>query len=127
MNADSKTDSALFAAFCAAVLITCLFVVATAFAGEAPDAVPREIVKVEDLNVSSPAGVAVLYKRIHSAAQRVCQVGQDHDLDFSRRAKICADEAESRAVSDVNILALSAYYQMKTGRQAATLTASLAK
>lgn len=127
MNSDSKTDSTLFAAFSAAVIIACLFVVATAFAGEAPDAVPKETVKFQDLNLGSPAGVARLYRRIHSAAQRVCHVGENPELGFSSRAKICSDEAESRAVSQVSDAALSAYYRMKAGSQAATLTASLQK
>ena len=127
MNASTRTDNMIFSAFSAAVLITCLFVVTNAFAGKPGDDIPNETVKFQDLNVSSPAGVAELYQRIHAAARRVCRVGEGRDLEMAQRAKTCANEAEARAVTQVGSAGLTAYYQMKTGRQAVTLTASVAK
>ena len=127
MNSNTRTDSLIFSAFSAAVLITCLFVVTSAFAGEPGDQIPNETVKFQDLNVSSPAGVAALYQRIHAAARRVCKVGEGRDLEMAQRAKTCANEAEARAVTQVDSAGLTAYYQMKTGRQAVALTAGLAK
>jgi UrcA family protein len=127
MNSNTRTDSLIFSAFSAAVLITCLFVVTSAFAGEPGDQIPNETVKFQDLNVSSPAGVAALYQRIHAAARRVCKVGEGRDLEMAQRAKTCANEAEARAVTQVDSAGLTSYYQMKTGRQAVTLTAGLAK
>lgn len=124
---NSKTEGTIFVAFSAAIVLTCFFAVATTFAAEPADQAPQEIVKYSDLNVGNPAGAAVLYQRIHAAAQRVCKVGEDRDLATAQKSKICANEAEARAVSQVNFSALSAYYQMKTGHPAPKLTASLAR
>jgi UrcA family protein len=127
MNWDSKTESTIFAAFSAAVIFTCMFVVATAFAAVPSDEVPSETVKFQDLNVASPAGVAALYGRIHRAAQHVCAVQDSRELANVQRANACAAQAEARAVAQLNIAALTAYVQTKNGRQPAALTAGLAK
>jgi UrcA family protein len=99
--------------------LTCTFLVAIAF-------IPKESVKFQDLNIDSPAGAADLYQRLHAAAQHVCFADWDKDPVKVQRAEACAIEAESRAVSQLNFVELTAYYQMKS-RQDSTLTASLAK
>ncbi|GEM_PF-1505023 len=120
MYLDTNTNSKIFSACTATVMsLTCAFVVAIAF-------IPKETVKFQDLNIDSPAGAAALYQRLHAAAQHVCFAGWDRAPAKVQRAEACAIEAESRAVGQLNVTALTAYYQVK-GRPDATLTASLAK
>ena len=58
-----------FITYCAAILLTSLLAVSNALADEQ---LRTETVKFQDLNVQTPAGVEALYRRIHSAALRVC-------------------------------------------------------
>jgi UrcA family protein len=121
MYSNSKINSTMFSAIAAAVMsLVCTFGVAGAF-------VPKQIVKFQDLNIGSPAGVADLSRRLHAAAQHVCFEDWDKDPIKAQRAEACASEAEARAVSHVNLPALTAYYQLNAGRQSSTLTASLAR
>jgi UrcA family protein len=120
MYSDIKTKDKIFSACTAAVMsLMCTSVVAIAF-------IPKETVKFQDLNINSPAGAAALYQRLHAAAQHVCFAGWDRNPVKVQRAEACANEAESRAVSQLNVAELTAYYQIKD-RQDLTLTASLAK
>jgi UrcA family protein len=117
---DTKAKGKIFSACTAAVMsLTCTSLVAIAF-------IPKETVKFQDLNIDSPAGAAVLYQRLHAAAQHVCFAGWDTDPVKVERAEVCANQAESRAVSQLNVAELTAYYQVKS-RQDLTLTANLAK
>ena len=84
------------------------------FAGEPSG--PSITVKFADLNLQTPAGVEALYKRIHSAAQQVCDSGGDRNLTILSFDRKCAASAESAAVKQVHNQALSAYYQTKMGR-----------
>jgi UrcA family protein len=116
----SDTKSKIFSVCTAAVMsLMCTFLVAIAF-------IPKETVNFQDLNINSPAGAAALYQRLHAAAQHVCFAEWDRDPVKVQRAEACANEAESRAVSQLNVAELTAYYQIKS-RQDLTLTASLAK
>ncbi len=119
------THNINFAARSAALFLTCILVGSHAFAGE-PDSVPSETVKYQDLNVDSAAGVTALYQRIHSAAKRVCDVDGDRNLARQQQAQTCASKAEAGAVALVNSPALSAYYQVKTGRQVAVFASNRA-
>jgi UrcA family protein len=116
------THGSIFSVRSAALLLT-LFLGANAFAG---DPAPSETIKFQDLNVDSAAGVAALYQRIHTAAQRVCDVDGDRSLARQQQAKLCANEAEAVAVTRVNSPALTGYFQMKTGRQVAVYAANRA-
>jgi UrcA family protein len=120
MYSDTKTKGKIFSACTAAVMsLMCTFLVAVAF-------IPKETVKFQDLNIDSPAGAAALYQRLHAAAQHVCFAEWDRDPVKVQRAEACANEAESRAVSQLNVAELTAYYRIKS-RQDLTRTASLAK
>ena len=121
MYSNSKIISTLIIAGSAAVMsFMCTILVAIAF-------IPRETVNFHDLNVDSQADVAALYQRIHTAAQHVCYAGWDKDPDKVKLAEACANEAEARAVSKVNVAGLVAYYNMKTGSQVWNLTARSVK
>ena len=110
-------DARLFirnATWCA-VAIAALLLSAKIFAAPVANS---ETVKIGDLNVNNPAGVAALYHRIHSAAQRMCEIpgGSDLGLEMRSLERQCIAKAEEGAVQQLNIDALSAYYATKTGR-----------
>ena len=103
-------------------LVACSLVACTlfssAFAGEP---VRSETVKFHDLNVGTPAGVQALYQRIHSAAQSVCDVYGSVPQRVS--SPICATEAEAGAIKQLDLPALTAYYEIKTGVRRETFAA----
>ena len=121
-----KDSSILFKATAATVLCTCILATGSAFAGPSSEQAPSELVKFQELNLSAPAGVATLYSRIHAAARRVCSSGT-RDLSRLAEEKTCAKEAEAKAVRQVNIDALTAYYEVQTGGPVAKLAANSAK
>ena len=113
----ATTDAKLFTrnATVCAIVIASLLLSAKIFAA---DATNSETVKFSDLNVSSPAGAAALYHRIHSAAARLCDFPNSNELSMEMRGlqRQCVAKAEAHAVQQLNIDALSAYYDKKTGR-----------
>lgn len=100
-----------------------LLAFAAASAAHADEQLRSETVKFQDLNTDTPAGVQALYERIHSAAIRVCTQFETDALQLIA-AKACARKAEARAVAQVNLPQLSAYFQMKTGAPVRQLTAN---
>ena len=80
---------------------------ATAFA---EDGVRTQQVSLAGLDLSRPAGAAVAYRRIKSAAESVCR---DLSSGMGVRRPIwtnCVANAVSRAVADVNVPTLTAYH-----------------
>ena len=119
MKSNIKTDSWALLAFSTAMVLACVLVVSSAFAD---DRVRTEAVNFQDLNVNTPAGVTALYNRIHGAATRVCSVlpstGQQN------REWRCVQSGVAQAIEKVNLPALTAYYQMKSGSHPESLTAT---
>lgn len=68
-----------------------------------------------DLNVSTPEGVAALYRRLHSAAESVCDEGGMKDLGSVARVNACMRAATSAAVTQIDRPMLTAYYRAKVG------------
>jgi UrcA family protein len=99
--------------------VTNLLVVATALAvgmltGVAHSAeVPAQTVRFQDLNLSTDAGVRVLYKRIQGAANQVCGDVDGRDLMVARAHKACVDRAVADAVAAVNIQKMVAVAQVR--------------
>jgi UrcA family protein len=118
MKSSVKSENRAFFPFAIATLLACVLASSNAFAG---DEVRSETVKFQDLNVDTPAGVAALYNRIHGAARRVCA---QSDPVAARGVGACIRKAEGKAITDLNLPGLTAYYQMKTGEHADALTAS---
>lgn len=84
-------------------------------AGEPDNTVAHKVVSFRDLNLNSPEGVAVLYRRINNAAYEVC--GNPDRFDLSElKLQICVKDAVSRAVAQVNSPMLTNLYQAKTGK-----------
>ena len=97
-----------------------------AFAADPIDASRRHVtVGFADLSLSTPAGVAALYQRLHGAAQDVCREEGTKDLESTVRVKACVTTAVSEAVTEINNPALTAYYRARfAGSNAAVLQAS---
>ena len=100
-----------------------LLAFAVVSAAHADEQARSETVKFQDLNTDTPAGVQALYARIHSAATRVCSEFETDALQ-QIAARACARKAEARAVAQVNLPQLTAYFQMKTGAPVQQLTAN---
>jgi UrcA family protein len=106
-------------AFVACSLLACTLF-SSAFGGEP---VRSETVKFHDVNVGTPAGVQVLYQRIHSAALSVCSADGVRDLARAQSSATCAKAAEAGAIKQLDLPALTAYYQIKIGVRPETLAA----
>jgi UrcA family protein len=102
-----------------ATLLACVLLASNARAAEQ---VRSETVKFKDLDVGTPAGVEALYRRIHSAARRVCESPAGWPETASAAA--CAKDAEARAIAKVNLPSLTAYYRAKTGDRTQTIAAN---
>jgi UrcA family protein len=120
MNSNVQTMNGTFLGHFAAMLLAAVLVTSTAFADEQ---VRSETVKFGDLNVSTQAGAEALYVRIHAAAKRVC-TQLSNDVWASNRMLPCITSAEAKAIEKVNLPALTAYYQTKTGGQPKSLIAT---
>ncbi len=99
--------------------VTNLLVVATALAvgmlaGVAHSAeVPTQVVRFQDLNLNTDAGVKVLYQRLRSAAKQVCGNVDGWDLGVARAHKLCVDRAMTDAVAAVNSQRMVAVAQVR--------------
>ena len=90
-----------------------------AWADQANQDVTQSVVKYADLNLNSPAGIEVLYRRIERAARTVCQLPLDiRELSISVRQGSCEQQAVARAIEKVRVPALSNYYLAKMGHPA---------
>ncbi len=75
---------------------------------------PRQrVVPYSDLNLSNPAGAAVLYKRISHAAHVVCALPQPWDGVMVARMRNCVRTALARSVSHVNAPELTRLFESK--------------
>lgn len=98
------------------------------YATDPTDGNPTREVSFAGLNLTKPADVERLYRRIAGAAAQVCEpVGGEAMLARKLRAKQCVAEAIARAIGDVNAPALTRYYAMKTGQAEATVALSKAR
>ncbi len=86
-----------------------------AFADQ-PAAEPGTSIKVKygDLNLASPSGVEVLYKRIQKAARRVCTIDSaPADPVHVSHWQDCYRTAFANAIRDVDNQPLTAMYRQK--------------
>ena len=120
MNSNVKTANRFALALPTAMLLACAVIASSAFAD---DQVRSETVKFADLNVNTPAGTEALYRRIHSAATRVCSTSSSDPL-FRVAEIACAKRAEGEAIEKLSLPQLTAFYQMKTGKHTPPLSAS---
>jgi UrcA family protein len=105
---NTRIDNALHATFASVAFGICLLIAVNTFAAS-PDGVRMETVKFADLNVRTTAGAAVLFRRIHAAAERVCTRSGADNLDRASSTRACVREAQSRAIAQINLPQLTAY------------------
>jgi UrcA family protein len=117
MSSNLQIINRPFVAYCTAILLASVLVVPNALADEQ---LRTETVKFQDLNVGTAAGVEAIYRRIHSAALRVCS---QNDPVMQAAVLACARSAEAKAIEKVNQPSLTAYYRTKTGDHSETITA----
>src|SRR5271168_3900666 len=70
-------------------------------ADESAETLPHKVVSFRDLNLDTPEGSAVLYRRIMSAAHDVCGDPDRYDPS-QRKLEICVKDAVSRAITQVD-------------------------
>jgi UrcA family protein len=86
-----------------------------------PENMPSVVVRFPDLDLSSGAGVALLYQRLRGAAETVCAPLDDRDLPRHARFKACMRGAIGTAVAKIDRPALTTYYQARTEDRGATI------
>ena len=67
-----------------------------------PPSAPSIVVRYSDLDVATPNGAAKLYRRIASAAQKVCPDADSSRLEDKMATWSCRRQAVNRAVESVN-------------------------
>ncbi|HEY8509414.1 MAG TPA: UrcA family protein [Steroidobacteraceae bacterium] len=77
--------------------------------------VKSEVVRYDDIRLSSKVGVAVLYGRLRQAAERACAPLYGVDLPAKNRYRKCFDEALGKAVATVAHSGLTEYYEQRRG------------
>jgi UrcA family protein len=120
MKSNVKSDNCPLFAYSVAIALACLLVDSNAFAS---DPIRSETVKFADLQVDTSAGVEVLYRRIQSAARRVCS----YDATSIQGPSVwqnCVRPAVDAAVAKVNNPQLTAIH---TGRNPSPATAMIEK
>jgi UrcA family protein len=116
MNSNIRVDTSPF--HWTAILLACVLVAPNAFAD---DRIRTETVKFADLKVDTPAGVEVLYRRIISAARRVCS-NEGSSIYVYSNWQNCVRPTVDAAVAKVNNPMLTALH---AGREPSPATAMI--
>jgi UrcA family protein len=77
--------------------------------------VRTKVVRFADLNLSHEEGIKVLYRRLHKAAEYVCDQGTDSwywQVSLERRT--CRDTAIANAIAQINNPLISQYHARLT-------------
>jgi UrcA family protein len=83
--------------------------------------VKSETVRYDDLRLISAVGAAVLYGRLHRAAERACAPLDGKTPQLASRYRACVGDALSKAVADVNEPVLTKYYESKRNSPTPTI------
>jgi len=74
---------------------------------------PQLVVRIGDLNLNDPKGIAAAYGRIQWAAERVCPLADSADYWVRVSAEPCIAQAISRALESIGSSQLKAYAQLQ--------------
>jgi UrcA family protein len=85
-----------------------------AVARAADDGLPTRTISYADLDISKPAGAKVLYGRIRSAANQVCDYSAYWEMSLRQTQHDCVEKAIDKAVKQVDSPALSALRPTKS-------------
>ncbi len=102
-------------AFSAIAFVCTSVVMNSAAAGGPIGETLQQKVSFADLNLDRPEGIATLYKRVHTAAAKLCSVTESGGVALAPAMPRCVATATSRAVADINNPALSAYANAGAG------------
>jgi UrcA family protein len=86
----------------------------TAGAATAGSDVPSVVVKYGDLTLGTDGGVNRLYRRIVSAAERVCPDSPIRDLGAQHQVDVCRKQAVARAIQHIDNSRLAALYAVRS-------------
>jgi UrcA family protein len=78
-------------------------------AGYPLDRPHRHLVDFADVDLGSERGIAVLYSRIKTAAEEVCEPIDAREALSAQLAQRCTGEAIERAVATIDVPALTSY------------------
>jgi UrcA family protein len=79
-------------------------------AADAARDVPSMVVKYDAASLATDSGVNDLYRRIISAARKVCPTASIRDLSGQRQVDECRNQAVSRAIRQIDNSQLAALY-----------------
>jgi UrcA family protein len=79
------------------------------------DDVPRVVVSLAGLDLSTPKGADLVYGRIRSAAEFVCSVNQSREPARIARARVCFRNAIDDAIAQANRPLLSELHARRMG------------
>jgi UrcA family protein len=85
-------------------------IMAAGAASAADSDVPSIVVKYSDQSLATDDGAYALYRRLTSAAERVCPDVWSKDLSRRAKAKECRDEAVARAIRQIDNSRLAALH-----------------
>ena len=94
-----------------AVVAATAFLSLPALADAVDPRVPSVAVHYADLDLTTDAGVRVLYRRLQFASQRVCRSLESRELARAIRYRACYDQALTEAVAKVDVEMLSALHK----------------
>jgi UrcA family protein len=97
------------------------FQTANAAANTADQPLPAVQVTFKDLNLTRTEGAAALYRRLQSAAERVCEAADGASLASKMAFRKCVRGAVAAAVAKVDHPLLTAYYGSQTGNRTAAI------
>jgi UrcA family protein len=87
------------------MLIACTLLSVSAIATAGSPAESSRTVGFADLDLTHPAGVAVLHQRIRAAALEVCRPLLERDPTFIAHSRSCVQDAVARALNEVTAAA----------------------
>jgi UrcA family protein len=112
---NSKLNSFSSLVVAGAVALACTTAADKAFADEV-SLMHTKVVSYSDLNLDSPTGATVFYRRIRSAARDVCSSFEGRDVQRVTLYQHCFDNAVAGAVSQVNKSTVTAIHNQAVGR-----------
>jgi UrcA family protein len=95
----------------AAVAAICVGAFTTGANAAEPTA-PTRVVRYNDLNLNKPTDVAVLYKRIHNAAEQVCGNTNSRQLVEAMAAKACVRDAVYTSIHSMDNVKMAQEYDL---------------
>jgi UrcA family protein len=81
------------------------------------DDVPKIVVSLAGVEMSSPKGAEMVYGRIRTAARIVCRVDQSREPQQIARSRVCFRSTMDDAVAQADRPVLSALHAQRMGRE----------